>query len=240
MKGKRTTVGRLIRGMAGAVVLCSLPGGLWAAQFVGDTTPKMNPPDLVNELRKGGYVIYFRHGITNNTGEKDVDDRDLENCAIQRNLSDEGQAQTKTIGTAFKALQIPVDLVYNSPYCRCVDTAKNIFGKGQKSPALHFAIHLNSSERTAVTTQLLDLLATIPRPGTNTALVSHTANLQEAVGIWPKTEGVAHVFKPEGDGQFSYTGTVPPEVWAQQATLVAANADQGWLSSIRRWFRSWL
>jgi hypothetical protein len=35
--------------------------------------------------------------------------------------------------------------VYSSPYCRCVDSAHNIFGKAQKSPALHFAIHLGAS-----------------------------------------------------------------------------------------------
>jgi hypothetical protein len=56
-------------------------------------------------------------------------------------------------------------------------------------------------------------------------MVSHTANLQEAVGIWPKPEGVAHVFKPTGDGNFSYVGMVMPEVWAQEA------GSKGWLGT---------
>jgi phosphohistidine phosphatase SixA len=222
--------------------LLSTPGLLFAAQLVGDTTPKLSGQALIHELKKGGYVIYFRHGATSNSGEKDVVDKDLDNCAIQRNLSDEGRNQTKEIGAAFRKLRIPVGEVYASPYCRCLDTAKNIFGKGQKSRALHFAIHLESAERTAVTLQLLDLLGTVPQPGTNTTLVSHTANLQEAVGIWPKPEGVAHVFKPEGEGQFSYIGVMLPEAWAQAASLAVATAEepgeQGWLNTVKRWFHT--
>jgi phosphohistidine phosphatase SixA len=199
-----------------------------AGQIVGDTQPRLTGTALVKELQKGGHVIYFRHGLTNDFGEKDVADTDLDNCQVQRNLSDAGRAQTKRIGEAFRQLRIPIGQVYSSPYCRCVETAKNIFGKGEKSRALHFAIHLRATERATVTGQLLELLAAPPAPGTNTAMVSHTANLQEAVGIWPKPEGVAHVFKPAGNGQFSYVGTMAPEGWE-------AESKQGWLTSVKSW-----
>jgi phosphohistidine phosphatase SixA len=236
---------RWLKQCAGSLlVLLSAPGLLLAAQLVGDTTPKLSGVELLKALQKGGHVIYFRHGLTSDTGEKDVEDKDLDNCAIQRNLSKEGQEQTKAIGAIFRQLQIPVGEVYNSPYCRCVDTAKNLFGKGQKSRALHFAIHLDSTQRAGVTTQLLDLLGTVPQAGSNTALVSHTANLQEAVGIWPKPEGVAHVFKPEGNGQFSYVGGMQPEAWRQEAAVVAASTpapgEQGWFNTVKRWILSLL
>lgn len=211
--------------------LLSAPGALSAGQLAGDTSPKLNGEALVRELQKGGYVIYFRHGITSEFGEKDVSDADLDDCARQRNLSDAGQAQTKGIGAAFKALRIQTGEVYASPYCRCVDTAKNIFGKVVKSKALHFAIHLRTTDRTSITAQLLDLLAKVPSQGTNTGLVSHTANLQEAVGIWPKPEGVAHVFKPKGDGTFTYVGMIQPDVWMAEAK----KADGG-LASPGGWF----
>lgn len=226
-------------------LLCGmgLPGLLWASQFIGDTTPKLQGQELLKALQKGGYVLYFRHGPTSNFGEKDVEDKDLDNCAVQRNLSPEGQEQTKAIGAAFKKLHIPVGEVYSSPYCRCLDTARNIFGKAEKSKALHFAIHLQTNDRATITAQLLRLLSTPPAPGSNIALVSHTANLQEAVGIWPKPEGVAHIFKPEGNGQFSYVGVMLPEDWvagASQAAHVASDANDGWLSSLKRWFRNLL
>ena len=209
----------------------SAPEAFAAGQLAGDTAPKLSGTALIKELQKGGYVIFFRHGITAEHGEKDVSDADLDDCSRQRNLSEAGQQQTKEIGTAFKALRIPSGEVYASPYCRCVDTAKNIFGKATKSRALHFAIHLRTTDRTTITAQLLDLLAKVPATGTNNALVSHTANLQEAVGIWPKPEGVAHVFKPKGDGTFTYVGMMQPEVWIAEAK----KADGG-LASPGGWF----
>jgi phosphohistidine phosphatase SixA len=218
---------------ASVLFLLGAPGLLSAGQLVGDGAPKLSGPALVKELQKGGYIIYFRHGITANLGEKDVADSDLLECGRQRNLSDAGQAQTKEIGTAFRTLKIPVGEVYASPYCRCLDTARNIFGKGTKSRALHFAIHLRHSDRAKVTDELLDLLATTPPPGTNVAMVSHTANLQEAVGIWPKPEGVAHIFKPVGGGNFSYVGVMQPEAWQLEAAKSPAPGQQpggrGWL-----------
>jgi phosphohistidine phosphatase SixA len=217
------------------LVLLSGPGALFAGQLVGDGQPKLTGTALAKELQKGGFVIYFRHGATNDVGEKEVAGVDLKNCQLQSNLSDEGRAQTRKIGEAFRQLRIPVGKVYSSPYCRCLETARNIFGKAEKSPALHFAIHLKGAERTNVTSQLLDLLGTPPQPGTNTGMVSHSANLQEAVGIWPKPEGVAHVFKPSENGQFSYVGLMLPEAWPQEASRIAR---QGWQFTPPHWFGS--
>ncbi len=226
--------------IAGLLYVLSLPGLSAAGQLVGGTVPKLSGGDLVHEIRKGGYVIYFRHGATSNFGEKDVADTDLKNCAIQRNLSDEGRAQTKAIGAVFKKLQIPISEVYSSPYCRCLETARNIFGKAIQSPALHFAIHLDSVQRANVTSQLLDLLGTVPAPATNMALISHTANLQEAVGIWPKPEGVAHIFKPESKGQFSYMGMLMPEDWTMFSSphtgVAQAGKSSGWFAMLKQWF----
>jgi len=235
MKDATPTAGTVMRCAAALFLLLSAPGIASAGQLAGDTTPKMSGTALVKELQKGGYVIYFRHGTTAESGEKDVADADLDDCAKQRGLSDAGQTQTKEIGGAFKGLRIPIGEVYSSPYCRSVDTARNIFGKGTKSRALHFAIQLRSADRATITAQLLDLLAKVPPPGTNTALVSHTANLQEAVGIWPKPEGVAHIFKPRGDGTFSYVGVMQPEAWLVEAKKSpdGGQASPGWFDWIR-------
>ena len=209
------------------------PALLDAGQLVGDTQPKLSGPSLVKELRKGGYIIYFRHGLTAESGEKDVADADLDDCQRQRPLSDAGRTQTKGIGEALRQLQIPIGQVYSSPYCRCLETAKNIFGKADKSRALHFAIHLRSADRATVTQQLLELLGAPPQPGTNTAMVSHTANLQEAAGIWPKPEGVAHVFKPGANGEFTYVGVMQPDAWLEEAAKVQGRP--GWLSTLKNW-----
>src|SRR6185503_2092474 len=62
---------------------------------------------LVDALRSGGHVIYFRHGATDQS-QTDSDPNNLANCATQRNLTDAGRAQAQTIGTAFRTLGIPV------------------------------------------------------------------------------------------------------------------------------------
>ena len=226
----------LMRYVAMCLLVLAIPAGLSAGQLAGDTSPKLQGSALVKELQKGGYVIYFRHGLTNDHGEKDVSDADLDDCARQRNLSDAGQAQTKEIGAAFKGLRIPVGEVFSSPYCRCLDTARNIFGKASKAEFLHFAIHLRTAERGSVTSKLLDVLAMVPPAGMNTGIVSHTANLQEAVGIWPKPEGVAHVFKPQGDGTFTYVGSMQPEAWIAEAKKAGdgGQASGGWLDWMKR------
>lgn len=225
---------RWIARLAIGLFALSGPGLVFAGELTGDTQPRLAGTALARELQKGGYVIFFRHGSTVEFSEKDVTDANLDNCQIQRNLSEEGRAQTRQIGEAFRRLQIPIGDVYSSPYCRCLETAKNIFGKAEKSKALHFAIQLRPADRAMVTTQLLNMLATPPRPGTNTGLVSHTANLQEAVGIWPKPEGVAHVFKPEANGEFSYVGVMMPEGWRAEAARVPGRG--GALSTLKEWF----
>jgi phosphohistidine phosphatase SixA len=236
MTGWSVRISRITQ-CATVLFLLGAPGPLLAGQLAGDTSPKLSGPALVQELQKGGYVIYFRHGTTSNFGEKDVADSELADCALQRNLSDAGQAQTRAIGAAFTTLQIPIGEVDASPYCRCLDTARNIFGKAAESKALHFAIHLRHLDRVRVTQELLDRLATRPSAGTNTAMVSHTANLQEAVGIWPKPEGVAHIFKPLSDGTFSYVGVMQPEAWQVEAARFAGQRPWGggWLSALTQW-----
>lgn len=229
MRTSRTL--RIVQLAVGLAFLGWLP--VASGQLTGDTEPKLTGTALVRELQKGGYIIYFRHGATSDFGEKDVSDADIDNCQLQRNLSEEGRAQTRRIGEAFRQLRIPIGDVYSSPYCRCLETAKNIFGKAEKSKALHFAIHLRTADRQTVTSQLLEMLRTPPKPGTNTAMVSHTANLKEAVGIWPKPEGVAHVFKPTGNGQFTYVGMMPPDGWHEEA---ARTGGSGWATTIRDWF----
>ena len=52
-----------------------------------------------------------------------------------------------------------------------------------------------------------------PAPGTNSIFVSHSANLKEATGVWPKEEGIAVVFKPSANGELTYIGEIPLREW---------------------------
>jgi phosphohistidine phosphatase SixA len=171
---------------------------------------------VLGDLRKGGFIIYFRHMATERTGPDD-EAEDVTKCETQRNLSAEGRAQATQISTAFKALRIPVGTVTASPFCRTKDTAKLAFGHFTVSNDLYFAIGTSMGETKRFTESLRRMLSTPPASGTNTILVSHTANLREAAGIWPKPEGVAYVFRPMAEGRFEPIAMVLPEDWRKVA-----------------------
>jgi broad specificity phosphatase PhoE len=180
---------------------------------------------VLGELRKGGFVIYFRHGLTSQTGSSD-EAADLMKCETQRNLSAEGRSQATQIGKAFRALRIPVDTVTTSPFCRCKDTAKLAFGRFAVSNDLYFAIGTDAGETKRFTESLRRMLSTRPAKATNAVIVSHTANLREAAGIWPKPEGVAYVFRPLPGGKFEAIAMVLPEDWGKVAGLKSSSKSR--------------
>lgn len=82
---------------------------------------------LWNALRDGGHVLYVRHSQTT-PGVGDPPGFKLEDCATQRNLSDEGRAQARRMGEALRKRGVPIGEVLSSPWCRCVETAQLAFG----------------------------------------------------------------------------------------------------------------
>ena len=179
--------------------------------------PDLGPTNkALDELRKGGLVIYFRHAATEQTGASD-EAADLKNCDTQRNLSAEGRAQASQIGQAFRTLGINVSTVMTSPFCRCKDTGKLAFGRFIVNNDLYFAINTDAAKTNELAESLRKTLATSPPAGTNAVIVSHTANLREAAGIWPKPEGVAYIFRPLSGGRFEVLAKVLPDDWINAA-----------------------
>jgi len=171
---------------------------------------------VIGELRHGGFVIYFRHAATEQIGATD-ETADLTRCETQRNLSAEGRAQATQIGRAMKALAIPVGTVAASPFCRTRDTAQLAFGRTVVNQDLYFVISTDAAETRRLTDSLRTMLSAPPAKGTNTVLVSHSANLREAAGIFAKPEGAAYVFRPLSNGRFEAVARVLPEDWTRAA-----------------------
>ena len=82
---------------------------------------------LINELQKGGKLIFIRHAYA--PGGGDPDNFDINDCATQRNLSDAGRVQSQKIGNFFEENKIPIGKVYSSEWCRCKETASLAFKK---------------------------------------------------------------------------------------------------------------
>ena len=183
---------------------------------VAQEQPLLGLDAALDDLRKGGLVIYFRHAATEQTGASD-EAADLKNCDTQRNLSAEGRAQASQIGQAFRTLGINVSTVMTSPFCRCKDTGKLAFGRFTVNNDLYFAINTDAEKTKELAESLRKTLATSPPQGTNAVIVSHTANLREAAGIWPKPEGVAYIFRPLSGGRFEVLAKVLPDDWINAA-----------------------
>ena len=171
----------------------------WSALATATVTPvageELTGPALLAALRQGGFVLYFRHARTD-FSQDDTDLRDLSNCATQRNLSSEGQAQARLIGEAIAALGIPIGEVLSSELCRTRETAELAFGRTTPMPDLtSFGTASSEAEEEERASALRCLLATPPIRGTNTVLVGHLFNIQAAAGIG-LAEGEAAIFSP--------------------------------------------
>ncbi len=176
-----------------------------------------SPSELLPELRKGGYVLFLRHPRTN-PDQADTDPLHLDNIKAQRQLSDEGRKQAKTLGAAFRALKIPVEKVISSKFYRAQEAAK-LLDVGAVTATIDvteggLVVSPNENQRRAKA--LRQLLATPPVKGKNLLIVSHKPNLQDAAGKEFADVGEAEVvvFQPLDDGNFKMIARVAsPETW---------------------------
>jgi len=81
----------------------------------------MVTPELLSEVRKGGFVLYMRHGTTDNSRADRAPSVDLNDCNTQRVLNDEGRKLAIAIGQSFIKAKIPVGEVFTA---RCAGPAK--------------------------------------------------------------------------------------------------------------------
>lgn len=175
---------------------------------------KMTAAELLNALRRGGFVIYIRHAQT----EKDYADQInavMGDCSTQRMLSEVGWQQSRAIGAAFRQHSIPVGDVISSQYCRAWQTADLAFGKYEKNAALNFpkAEDYTPEQEAEMKAQLTPLLTATPKAGTNTVIVGHDDLFEAATGIYPAPQGMAYVVKPDGKGGFELIANLLPDEW---------------------------
>lgn len=88
---------------------------------------------LVDSLRRGGYIIYFRHALATTGSDSHTD---INDCSVQRNLTfPDARNQAEAVGNAFRALRIPIQsAVLTSEYCRCKQTSDIAFGTEATTP----------------------------------------------------------------------------------------------------------
>ncbi len=160
---------------------------------------------LIERLREGGLVVFFRHADTAGMpcdrlyriGQREG----------QRNISEDGREQSRRIGAALEALAIPIqEPVLAGPVFRARDTAELAFGveRVEVTESLLADDYAGSRDVRWVLAEHRRLFAEPPRPGLNRILVGHRTpalvSLDGRVAQSGFPEGAAIVMRPVDGG----------------------------------------
>jgi broad specificity phosphatase PhoE len=185
----------MLRGLIAMLAFTTLTASAAAAAFAQDA-------DAVwAALRAPGTVIVLRHSYA--PGGFDPPDARLDDCSTQRNLDDNGRAQAKRIGEAFRAHGISVGRVLSSPRCRCLDTGRLAFGQAQAWPPLQGALN-DSDLRRRLVVEIKEAIAA-HRDGPPLVLVTHGSVVSDLTGLNVRM-GELVVLRRGGDGAHALAG----------------------------------
>lgn len=147
---------------------------------------------LLAALKRGGYVIYFRHTATD-FSKNDSAMKSLDDCENQRLLSEQGRRDAVAIGERIRALGLPVGETLASPMCRTMDHARLML--------------VNATPRNEVREAqdgdyagLKQLLAAPVARGSNRWIVGHGNPFRAVAGAPHLVEGEAAVIRPGTTG----------------------------------------
>ena len=187
--------------LAIAAFLASVCTALFAAE-PGIAVPGKT---LLEALRKGGYILYFRHTKTlpehaHEAQMRRDGKRRLDDCSTQRNLSEAGYYEARHQRDMVAKLGIPYGKVYASQACRTHIHAQWVAQGIEFSDAL---TPVRSREKGLAVRKMLN---TAPAPGANIFMFAHGGILWNATD-YASEESETFVFRPAPDGK-------PPELIA--------------------------
>jgi broad specificity phosphatase PhoE len=175
---------------------------LWVGCGMAMPAAAQGSEALWSLLKGGGQVVLMRHAVTT-PGVGDPEGMVLNDCATQRNLSEEGRAHARQVGAAFRSHAVPVGQVISSPWCRCLETARLVFGaEPQISPALGNLFGRTDPQGR----QVAQLRALVARPASgNLVMVSHGSTILALTGVSPAPAEMV-VLTPQDGGKFVVAG----------------------------------
>jgi broad specificity phosphatase PhoE len=94
--------------------------------------------------------------------------------------------------------------VLSSPWCRCIETARLVFGQAPRTAAPLASFFSEPEKRDAQVADLRKLVSDYRGPG-NLVLVTHGNSISALTGLTADM-GTLVVVKPEGRGRFSIVG----------------------------------
>ena len=161
--------------------------------------------EIINELKKGGHLIFIRHAYAPGTG--DPNNFKINDCSTQRNLNAKGSKQAKKISDFFQENQIPIDLVISSEWCRCKETALLSFKSFKTKNFLNSFYSAKFAKNKKL--QMINLKKYVDNwdGKKNLVLVTHYVVISEAVNYAPSSGEIVIAdknFKKLGNIEIDY------------------------------------
>jgi len=155
-------------------------------------------------LKNGDHVALLRHASA--PGTDDPPGFRLDDCSTQRNLSEAGREQARSIGARFREHGIENVVIYSSQWCRCLETAKLLdLGKVNRFPGLN-SFFRDGSREALQAAEVRALINKRPK-GTSLVLVTHQVNITALSGVFPQS-GEIVVLRPDGEN-LTVVGRIP-------------------------------
>lgn len=155
-------------------------------------------------LKQPGVIVLFRHANAPGTG--DPPGFVLGDCSTQRNLDEQGRAEARAIGEAFRERLIQVGGVLSSQWCRARETAELAFPGQVKEVAAFNSFFGDRSAEPETTAAARAILAGWQGPGV-LVVVTHQVNITALTGIAPRPgEGIVVRMR---DGTAEVLGRLP-------------------------------
>lgn len=193
-----------------ALALCS--GSLANGQPLSDTA-------LVNALRHGGYVLVMRHAHAPEAPPP-ADQADPANRNRERQLDDAGRSAALAMGSALRALHLPIGAVWSSPTYRAQQTARLA---GLPAPTIASELGDSGHSMQAASADQANWLGKLanrpPRTGTDTVIVTQYPNIKAAFGDEAANmgDGEALVLQP-AKGAPRIVGRITMDQWPALAS----------------------
>lgn len=208
-----------------AAILAGLLGLILAApQVAAQPRPMPAPPARFAELpatpatlealRGGGFALYLRHAQADTTRSDHIPAVDLDDCATQRPLTEEGLRIAAAVGAAIRDAGIPIAKISASPLCRARDTVAAAFPGREVAvdELLMYSGNLTDAQKAPILARTRALLSAEVAPGSNRLVVAHAPNLMDLIGYFP-AEATLVVLLPRGEAGFEYVASIPHTLW---------------------------
>ncbi len=163
--------------------------------------------DKLQGTNPKGYVLLLRHTLAPGVG--DPENFKLNDCSTQRNLSQVGRDDAKSVGDWLKRRDIKITQVESSRWCRAKETAQLLgIGKVRLNPNLDSLFDSQDPAKAIQTVRVKKQIVDWRNKSGLLVLVGHFVNIGAVTGVGVGSgEGV--LVKADSKGKISVVGLTP-------------------------------